>query len=184
MDLTSKSEDLGKKEALVIVDMQNDNVGSFCIPIIPKIRLLIEKARKKGAIIVYACDSRYGDDELFRMIGIEPHTIRGTKGAKVIAELDPQPDDIIVEKRMLSAFFGTDLDFTLRQKRVKRVIITGIRTEACLLKTVLDAFELGYEVLVPQDACASPSIQNHEATLKSLEILKIQQSKAEELLES
>jgi nicotinamidase-related amidase len=178
------SEGSHKNEALVIVDMQNDNVGRFCIHIIPKIRLLIEKARRKGAIIVYACDSRYGDDELFGRVGMKPHTIRGTEGTEVIAELDPQPSDIVVEKRMLSAFFGTDLDFTLRQKRVTRLIITGIRTEACLLKTVLDAFELGYEVLVPQDACASPSIQNHEATLKSLEILKIQQTKAEELLES
>jgi nicotinamidase-related amidase len=50
LDPTSTSEDLGKKEALVIVDMQNANVGRFCIPLIPKIRLLIEKARKKGAI--------------------------------------------------------------------------------------------------------------------------------------
>ncbi len=171
-----------KKEAVIIVDMQKDNVGRFSIPIIPKISLLIEWARRKGTPIFYACDSRYVEDKLFNRLGIPPHTIRGTEGAQVIEELKNRPGDVIVEKRMLSAFYATDLDFTLREKRIGRLIITGIRTEACLLKTVLDAFELGYEVVVPPDTCSSPSQENHKATLKSLEVLKIQQPRTDELL--
>ena len=36
-----------------------------------------------------------------------------------------QPNTI-VEKRMLSAFFGTDLDFTLRQRGIKTLVVTGV----------------------------------------------------------
>ena len=42
-----------------------------------------------------------------------------------------------------------------------------------LLKTILDAFELGYQIIVPTDASASPSQQGHQATIESLKILKI-----------
>ena len=170
------------KIALIIVDMQRDNIGRFCQAIIPKIQSLIRKAREQGIPIVYVCDSRYPEDSLFEKVKMKPHAIKGTEGVKVIEELDPAPDDIIVEKRMLSGFFGSDLDFTLREKGIEKLIITGIRTEFCFLKTVLDAFELGYEVIVPQDSCASPSNEGHDAVLKSLDVLKISKPKTEELI--
>ncbi|MGQ9639773.1 MAG: cysteine hydrolase family protein [Candidatus Bathyarchaeia archaeon] len=169
-------------EAILIIDMQKDNVGRFCESIMPNVKLLIEDARRRGRPVIYACDSRYRDDPLFRRLGFPEHAIRGTGGAEVIEEIKPQPGDIVVEKRMLSAFFGTDLDYTLRHKGIRSLLIAGIRTEACLLKTVLDAFELGYEVTVPTDACSSPSQQNHEATLRILDVLKIRKATTEEIL--
>jgi len=85
---------------------------------------------------------------------------------------------------MMSGFFGSELDFTLRQKNIKRLTITGVRTEFCLLKTVLDAFELGYEPIVPSGACASPSEKGHEASLESLDLLKIPKPTTEELIKN
>ena len=172
------------KKAVIVVDMQKDNVGRFCKEIISNIRFLIEKAREKGIPIIFACDSRYEDDSLFRKVGIPPHTIRGTEGAKVIEELGPKATDVVVEKRMLSAFFGSDLDFTLREKDVKTLIVTGIRTEGCVLKTVLDAFELGYEVIVPADCCASPIPEAHEFVLQYLRGFKFPTPMLKELVET
>jgi len=168
--------------ALIVVDMQKDNVGRFCQAIIPHIQSLIKKSREKGIPVIYACDSRYPDDSIFKRLGRNPHTIRGTEGVKVIDELAPAPEEVVIEKRMMSGFFGSELDFTLREKGVKKLIITGIRTEFCLLKTVLDAFELGYDVVVPEDACASPSEEGHTAVLKSLDVLKIPKPKTQELI--
>jgi len=113
-----------------------------------------------------------------------PHTIRGTEGAKVIEELSPKATDVVVEKRMLSAFFGSDLDFTLREKEIKTLIVTGIRTEGCVLKTVLDAFELGYEVIVPADCCASPIPEAHEFILRYLQGFKFPTPMLEELVKT
>jgi nicotinamidase-related amidase len=164
--------------------MQIDNVGRYCQHIIPNIKTIITKAREKKIPVIYACDSRYPDDFLFEKLGRKPHTIRGTEGVKVIKELTPLPDEIIIEKRMMSGFFGSELDFTLRQKNIQRLIITGVRTEFCLLKTILDAFELGYELTVPSDACASPSERGHQATLESLDLLKIPKPTTEELIKN
>lgn len=122
------------KKAVIVVDMQKDNVGRFCKETISNFKFLIEKARERGIPVIYVCDSRYREDSLFKRIGMLPHAIRGTEGAKVIEELRPEATDLVVEKRMLSAFFGSDLYFTLREEQIGTSIVTEIRTEGCVLK--------------------------------------------------
>jgi nicotinamidase-related amidase len=153
-------------KAVVVVDMQKDNVGRFCQEIIPNIKLLLERAREKGIPVVFACDSRYPSDFIFARIGHKLSCIRGTEGVKVIEELGPQATDVVIEKRMMSGFFGSDLDFTLRQLGVQSLIVVGVATVGCVLKTAMDALELGYEVMVPADCCATPSSEYHELALK------------------
>ena len=150
-----------ERRVVIVVDMQKDNVSEFCRAIIPNIKLLLEKAREKGMPIIFACDSRYPEDFVFTRTGHPLYTIQGTEGVKVMEELDPRLTDVIVEKRMLSGFFGSDLDFTLRQRGIKTIIVMGVSTWACVLKTAFDGVELGYEVLVPADCCASPSLEAH-----------------------
>ncbi len=173
-----------KQMALVVVDMQKDNVGRFCHHIVPKIARLIQRVRDKGMSVFFACDSRYPDDFIFTRGKHPVSTIRGTEGVKVIDELQPAPGDIVVEKRMLSAFFATDLDFTLRHRGIRGLIVTGVATWACVLKTAFDAVELGYEVVVPADCCASPSVEDHEAALKVLERLRVLRPTADEVLDT
>lgn len=171
------------QKAIVVVDLQKDNVGRYSLSIIPNVKLLLQEARKKGIPIFFACDSRYPDDFIFKS-GHPLRTIRGTEGVKVIDELEPQATGIIVEKRMLSAFFGTDLDFTLRQKGIKTLIVTGVATWACVLKTVFDAAEMGYEVIVPADCCASPVPEGHEAALKVMGLLRVVKPSVNEVLQT
>lgn len=173
-----------ERKAIIVVDMQKDNVGEFCRAVIPNIRLLLQKAREKGIPIIFACDSRYPDDFIFTRTGHPPRTIRGTEGVKVIEELDPRPSDVTVEKRMLSGFFGSDLDFTLRQKGAETLIVTGVSTWACVLKTAYDAVELGYEVVVPADCCASPSPEDHECALKLFKRLGVLKPSVKEVIET
>jgi nicotinamidase-related amidase len=171
-----------QEKAVIVVDVQKDNVGRYCQPIIPNVKLLLRAARGKGVQVIFACDSRYPDDFIFKS-GHPLRTIRGTEGVKVIDELEPGTGDLFVEKRMLSAFFGTDLDFTLRQKGIKTLIVTGVATWACVLKTVFDAAELGYEVIVPADCCASPVPEGHEAALKVLGLLRVVTPSYKEVVE-
>ena len=172
------------EKAVIVVDLQKDNVGGFCRAIVPNIKLLLREARGKGIPIIFACDSRYPDDFIFTKSGHPLRTIRGTEGVKVIDELEPGATDTIVEKRMLSAFFGTDLDFTLRQRGIKTLIVTGVATWACVLKTVFDAVEMGYEVIVPADCCASPVPEGHESALKVLGLLRVVKPSVKEVIET
>ena len=117
---------------------------------------------EKGMPVIFACDSRYPDDFLFTRMGLKPYALRGTEGAKVIDDFEVRPDEVIIEKRMLSGFFESDLDFTLRHKGVRTTIVAGVSSAGCVFKTVLDAWELGYDVIVPGDCCATRSAEDHE----------------------
>jgi len=55
---------------------------------------------------------------------MKSHSIRGTEGAEVVADLNPEPTDIILPKRRFSAFFKTDLDQTLRLLGVDTLVAT------------------------------------------------------------
>ncbi|RLI32224.1 cysteine hydrolase [Candidatus Bathyarchaeota archaeon] len=172
------------EKAVLVIDMQKDNVGKFCLHIIPKIKVLVEEARKKGLPVIYACDTRLRDDPMFTRFNLPPHTIKGTEGWKIIDELSPETNDIVVEKPRLSAFYASNLDFLLRYKGVKTLIISGIRTEGCVLKTIMDGLELGYEIILPVDCIASPSKENHEAALKILDLFLVKKTNVEELVRS
>ncbi|RLI02786.1 cysteine hydrolase [Candidatus Bathyarchaeota archaeon] len=172
------------EKAVLVIDMQKDNVGKFCLHIIPKIKVLVEEARKKGLPVIYACDTRLRDDPMFTRFNLPPHTIKGTEGWKIIDELSPETNDIVVEKPRLSAFYASNLDFLLRYKGIKTLIISGIRTEGCVLKTIMDGLELGYEIILPVDCIASPSKENHEAALKILDLFLVKKTKVEELVRS
>lgn len=171
------------QKAVIVVDLQKDNTGRFSRGIVPNVKLLLQEARARGITVIFACDSRYPDDFIFKS-GHPLSTIRGTEGVEVIDELEPQPSDLIVEKRMLSAFFGTDLDFTLRNKGIRTLIVTGVATWACVLKTVFDAAEMGYEVIVPADCCASPVPEGHEAALKVMGLLRVVKPSVKEVIET
>ena len=172
------------EKAVVGVDMQKDNVGRYCRDIIPNIKFLLDKARQKGIPIIFACDSRYPDDFLFARMKMAPYAIRHTEGAEVIDELEARPNDVIIEKRMLSGFFESDLDFTLRNKGIKTIIVTGVSSAGCVFKTVIDAWELGYDVIVPADCCATRSPEDHEWAMQYYRRQNMLVSTVEELVET
>ncbi|WP_157220942.1 hydrolase [Flavisphingomonas formosensis] len=70
--------------------------------------------------------------------------------------------DIRITKRQWGAFYGTELDLQLRRRGIKSVVIGGIATNFGVESTARQAYELGYEVVVPEDATAtlSPDLQN------------------------
>jgi len=102
------------------------------------------------------------------------HAIKGTEGAKVVSDLEPdQTKDYIVEKRTYSGFFETGLDPLLRSlyggDGVKTVIIGGLRTQLCVRHTAADAFFRGYQIIVPKDGVEAFNPEEQEQALKYLE---------------
>ena len=85
-----------QQKAVIVVDLQKDNVGRYSRAIVPNVKLLLQEARRKGIPVIFACDSRYPDDFIFKS-GHPLSTIRGTEGAKVIEELEPAAGDLFVE---------------------------------------------------------------------------------------
>jgi nicotinamidase/pyrazinamidase len=166
-------------KALLIIDMLNDFVLDEAPLKVPKIKRIIEpikreieKARSESYPVIYLCDCHDKNDREFKMF--PPHALRNTEGSKIIKELKPQGNDIIVRKSTFSGFFNTDLDEILKKLSVRKLIITGDVTNICVLYTVADAVARGYDVDVVKDAVIGLNRRDHKFALDQMQkILKV-----------
>lgn len=72
-----------------------------------------------------------------------------TAETRILPLLEPRPEEKVFVKRFNSAFKDTGLDEYLRGRSMRRLILTGIKTEQCVDTTCKTAFERGYELTVP-----------------------------------
>jgi nicotinamidase-related amidase len=160
--------------AILVNDMLNDFIhGKLkcdrAAQIIPKIKLLLEKARQNDIPIFYCNDEHLSIDK-FELKLWGPHAMKDTDGAKVIDELRPSVKDYIVPKRRYSSFDETSLDSSLEGsyngKGVDTIIMTGVHTHICVKHTVYDAFVRGYNVIVAEDGVEAFTEGDHVAGLK------------------
>jgi nicotinamidase/pyrazinamidase len=160
------------KPAIIVVDMVRDNfhdedhlpITAQARAMVPALNHLLQESRRKGAPIIFACDSFLEGDFIFQG-KMKAHSLRGTPGAEVLADLDRAPGDIFLPKRRFSAFFKTDLDMTLKLHRVDTVAVTGIATHFCVLTTALDALCHDLRAIILEDCCAGPTPEIHHRTL-------------------
>ncbi len=81
---------------------------------------------------------------------------KGSWGAEIVDDLKPQPQDIIIEgKRGLCGFASTNLDFILRSRGIKTVVLGGFLTNCCVESTMRTAYEKGYDVVTLKDCTAT-----------------------------
>lgn len=85
----------------------------------------------------------------------------------IVAELRPQPKDLIVEKYGYGAFHGTPLNDMLRTHGVESLVVTGTVTQICVEETAREAFHHGYRTTMVSDAVSSFDAELHAATLKN-----------------
>jgi nicotinamidase-related amidase len=99
----------------------------------------------------------------------QPHAIRGTDGAELVAQLQPLgDDDYTVGKRRFSAFFGTDMDLYLREEGIRRVVVVGRPSNVCALYTAADAFHRRYQVVAISDCLYSKTGAMHDRALREV----------------
>ena len=75
------------------------------------------------------------------------------------------PPALVVDKPAYSAFYGSRLADLLIEKHVGTVVITGAETDVCVLSTVLSAVDLGFRVVIVEDALCSSSDTGHDALM-------------------
>ena len=81
----------------------------------------------------------------------------GSWAAALVDELRVEPGDIEVAKYRMSGFVDTCLDSTLRNLRVDTLLFAGVNADQCVLATLMDAANIGYDVVMIEDACATTS---------------------------
>ena len=89
----------------------------------------------------------------------------GSEQAAIIPQLKPQPNDAIVVKRRVSAFYGTDLDILLSAMRVSSVVLFGVSTSGVVLSTVRHGSDRDLVLTVVEDCCYDRQPDVHRALM-------------------
>jgi nicotinamidase-related amidase len=100
-----------------------------------------------------------------------------------VAEIAPQPRDIVICKQKPSVFFGTPLASFLTLLGADSLIVTGTTTSGCVRATVIDAFSHNYRVSVVEEGCFDRSQASHAINLcdmhaKYADIVKLDEALA------
>jgi nicotinamidase-related amidase len=86
---------------------------------------------------------------------------------KVLEELEPQRGELVVAKSTRSAFMGTSLDHRMRRAGIDTVVVVGTATDVCVGSTARSAWDLGYKVIMVDDASAAFTEEDQIYTLRS-----------------
>jgi nicotinamidase-related amidase len=159
--------------ALILVDVINDldfpeakQLARFIPDLADKIARLKRRAKAARVPVIYVNDNfgRWRSD--FRVL-IE-HCRKG-KSRSLIEKLYPEQDDYFVLKPKHSGFFSSTLETLLRYLRVRRLIITGIAGNFCVLFTANDAYMRDYELAIPCDCVISNTAKENTEALRLME---------------
>ena len=144
--------------ALIVTDMLNDYRHEDAEPlmasvrdVVPVLADLIDDARKREMTVIYVNDN-YREWTAGRPQLVE-RALAGPEPALVEPIIPPDDTPFVVKARH-SVFYGTPLEYMLRQFEVERIILAGQVTEQCILYSALDAYVRHFEVAVPRDAVA------------------------------
>lgn len=75
------------------------------------------------------------------------------------------PPARVLDKPAYSAFSESPLAEFLLQKNVSTLVVTGAETDVCVLASILDAVDLGFRVVLVEDAVCSSSDAGHDALM-------------------
>lgn len=156
----------------------------------------VKKAVKNAQKILDACRKK-GYDVMHVKLGAQTnnpkHTAKINRKADFIVPMDaekgeffeevkPKEGELIFPKTNGGAFTGTNLDFVLRNMDIQSLIVMGFLTDQCVLATTIDAGDIGYDVLLVEDACTGTTTENHEAVLRIARDVFLKTKPTEELL--
>lgn len=147
--------------ALLIIDMINlfdfeggRRLAKEAARIAPRIARLKARFAREGAPVIYVNDNFMDWRADFKdLIAICGHP--ESAGAEVARLLAPGPDDYYILKPKHSAFLATPLSLLLAECEVRRVVLTGLAADACILITAQEANMREYQVSVPADCVAA-----------------------------
>ena len=175
MGLAEINETAPGHTALLIIDMINDLEFANGAAMFPHarecsepIRALSREARQSGVPIVYVNDN-YGQWHSERSLIVEHCSRDGALGRELVKLLKPEKNDFFVIKPQFSGFYSTNLPALLPRLGARRLILTGMAADICVLFTAADAHMREYELWVPSDCVAS---SDPERTRWALEIMK------------
>jgi maleamate amidohydrolase len=176
---------LGTRPALLIVDVTYNFVGDHPEPILDSIRRfplscgeagwkavdgiarLLQVARAHHIPVIYTQpEDRKNQVEAGKWLAKQGRSLEQPPSAnRIVDEIAPEADDLVIRKPKPSAFFATSLASYLIQLKVDTLLVCGGTTSGCLRATVNDAFSFNFAVAVPEETAFDRSDLAHRANL-------------------
>ena len=174
--------------ALLVIDMQNYTchpkgkcVSGLALPeyfwtrldevVVPNTQKLLKASRSRSQEVIYTniecqtLDCR--DNSLdYKVSGLV--VPKGSWDAKVIDQIKPEENEIVLPKTSCNVFVSTNLDYVLRCLGVGHLIVCGGLTDQCIDACVRTGADLGYVVTLAEDCCITHSEQRQRQALDAL----------------
>ncbi len=156
--------------AVLIMDVQGTTVKSLeeKETFFASLQKAITAARANEIPLIYVVVGfRKGYPEVSRHNKMFSSIIDGTRrfdreeDYKVAEEVAPLQGDIVITKKRVSAFTGSDLEVILRAQQINHIVLTGIATSGVVLSTLREAADKDFKITVLSDCCADRDAEVH-----------------------
>ena len=161
--------------ALLIMDCQEGIVGALNPDQRSALMASLQKtktaARNSGIPIIYVVIGfRDGHPEIgqkgwFTPVKESQRMILGSQEAAICIELSPLPGDLIVTKKRMSAFTGSDLEQILRGLSIQTLVLCGVSSVGVVESTARHAIDMDYNIIILKDGCADRDELANDAAL-------------------
>ncbi|WP_246805276.1 cysteine hydrolase family protein [Mesorhizobium mediterraneum] len=138
--------------------------------VIPNLQRLVTAARSHRVEVVYTVMENYTEDGRDRSLDYKLSNFfiaKGSRDAKVIDELAPGRDEMVVPKTSSSLFNSTNFDYLARNIGIDTIAVTGFLTDQCVDHTIRDGADRGFHMICVSDACATDTRVRHAAALNA-----------------
>lgn len=167
------------KTALLVMDIQTSFVsrlGDNSKELIASLQGAIGAARAAGMPVIYVVvgfrkdfPEVSSDNKSFSWVKANRNDFPGLEEPIAIyPAIAPQPGDVVVTKRRVSAFTGSDLEVVLRGFDVRHLVLTGFSTSGVVLSTIREASDKDFHLSVLSDCCADPESDVHTLLLSKV----------------
>ncbi|HEY2594287.1 MAG TPA: isochorismatase family cysteine hydrolase, partial [Chloroflexota bacterium] len=139
--------------------------------VVPNIQRLLGPFRDNGGEVIYVRIESLTEDGRdrgpeHRARGI--HFPPGSQEGKILDEIAPKGDELVLSKTCGSAFRGTNIEYLLRNMQRASVYVVGVVTGSCVQATALDAVERGFTTAVVEDATATWNADMQRSAIDTL----------------
>ena len=139
--------------------------------VLPRMQRLQAACRKAGVEVMYTTIESLTKDGRDRSLDYKITGFNVPKGSwdgRVVDEIAPGEDEIVLPKSSSSVFVSTNIDYILRNLGVQQLVISGVLTDQCVESAIRDACDLGYLVTQVTDACATFAEARQAASLSAI----------------
>lgn len=138
--------------------------------VMPNLQRLLAAFRAAGGEVLYTVMENLTDDGRDRSLDYKLSKFFIAKGsweAKVLDQLAPVGDEIVIPKTSSGVFNSTNIEYLLRNIGIDTLVVTGFLTDQCCDHTLRDAADRGFYPVCVSDACATHTEARHDNALKA-----------------